>query len=121
MMKYEWTINNSSWPDITPLEAKQGKRIEMVFNNLSDMSHPMHLHGHVFAVTEIDGKKIKDGALHDTILVMPHSKVVVQFDADNPGNWMLHCHMLYHQESGMMTLLSYEGVKIPDFKKHAMH
>ena len=113
MMTYVWSINKKPWPNFEPLIVKPNKRIELVFNNKTTMAHPMHLHGHVFEIMEIDGKAIKNGALRDTVLVLPNSTVKVQFDSDNPGNWMMHCHVLYHSESGMMTLLSYEGVKIP--------
>lgn len=115
MMEYIWTINNKAWPDHTPVMVKQGERVELVFVNKTDMSHPMHLHGHVFQVTEINGQLLH-GALRDTILVLPRSTVKVQFDADNPGVWPLHCHNLYHQYAGMMTTLNYEGFKGPTFK-----
>ena len=118
MMPYRWTINQQAWPKITPLKVAPNKRIEMVFVNKTPMAHPMHLHGHVFQVTEIDGKPLSNGAMRDTILVLPNSTVKVQFDSDNPGNWMMHCHMLYHQESGMMTLITYDGVKPPDLSMH---
>ncbi|WP_419421286.1 multicopper oxidase family protein (plasmid) [Legionella sp. D16C41] len=117
MMQYIWQINNQAWPKVTPLTVKSNKRVEMIFINRTDMAHPMHLHGHFFEVTEIDGHVIKDGALHDTILVLPHSTVKVQFDTNNPGNWVMHCHMAYHQESGMMTFIHYEGTNIPDLSK----
>jgi FtsP/CotA-like multicopper oxidase with cupredoxin domain len=68
-----------------------------------DMWHPMHLHGHTFAITGVGGT----GARKDTALVLPHRKLVIDFDADNPGLWMLHCHNQYHSESGMMTILGY--------------
>ena len=71
----------------------------------------MHLHGHVFEVTKINGRPVRDGAMHDTVLVLPHTSLSVQFDSNNPGNWMLHCHMLYHQESGMMTIINYAGFR----------
>jgi FtsP/CotA-like multicopper oxidase with cupredoxin domain len=118
MMPYTWSINNQAWPHIKPLHLIPNKRIEMIFANNTLMAHPMHLHGHIFEVTEIDGKLLKNGAMRDTILVLPHSIVKVQFDSDNPGNWMMHCHMLYHQESGMMTLVIYDGVKPPDLTMH---
>ena len=122
MMSYVWTINNQKWPEIKPLTVQKNKRVELVFNNKTMMAHPMHLHGHVFEVTEIDGKKISDGLLHDTVLVLPKSTVKVQFDSDNPGNWMMHCHMLYHQEGGMMTLVNYKGVAMPPLTMtHEMH
>lgn len=72
------------------------------------MAHPMHLHGHVFEVTEIDGKKIV-GAKRDTILVPPKSTIKVVFDANNPGVWAYHCHILYHLATGMFTVLKYEN------------
>lgn len=108
MAKYEWKINNRMWPNDAPLFVNQYHRVELIINNKTNMAHPIHLHGHVFELTEIDGKPVINGAMHDTILVMPHSTAKVQFDSDNPGKWLLHCHMLYHQEAGMMTVLEYK-------------
>lgn len=68
----------------------------------------MHLHGHVFEVTEVDGQKIV-GAKRDTISVPPHSTIKVVFDANNPGIWAYHCHIAYHLAAGMFTVLKYEG------------
>jgi FtsP/CotA-like multicopper oxidase with cupredoxin domain len=77
-----------------------------VFVNKTMMSHPMHLHGHTFQVVEIDGRRIS-GARRDTVLVTPGRRVVVAFDADNPGLWAMHCHLLYHLDAGMFTTLRY--------------
>jgi len=108
MAKYLWTLNGQAWPKITPLEIKQGERVEIALVNETAMSHPMHLHGHVFQVTEINGQKVS-GALRDTVTVLPRQTVKVQFDASYPGYWMIHCHILYHQAAGMQTVLHYEG------------
>jgi FtsP/CotA-like multicopper oxidase with cupredoxin domain len=116
MAKYIWTINGKAWPDHDPLIVKQGERVELIFVNHTMMSHPMHLHGHVFQVTEIN-KQPLTGALRDTILVLPKSTVKVQFDANQPGNWPLHCHNLYHLHAGMMTTLNYVGFKGLVFSK----
>lgn len=116
MAKYVWLINGKAWPDNDPLFVKQGERVEIVFTNRTGMSHPMHLHGHVFQITEINGTSL-EGALRDTILVLPNSTLKVQFDALYPGNWPFHCHNLYHQFAGMMTSLNYEGFKGPTFSK----
>jgi FtsP/CotA-like multicopper oxidase with cupredoxin domain len=70
------------------------------------MPHPMHLHEHEFQVVEIDGKRFP-GAVRDTVLVPPGRRVVVAFNANNPGLWALHCHLLYHLEAGMFTTLRY--------------
>ena len=72
------------------------------------MSHPMHLHGHHFQVTQIEGRKV-NGALRDTVLIPSLSQVSIVFDAHNPGRWPLHCHHLYHMVSGMMTYVGYEA------------
>lgn len=105
MQKYIWMINGQAWPNVTPIQLKEGERVEFIFNNESNMAHPMHLHGHFFELVGINQQSITDGTLHDTILVLPHTQVKVIFDADYPGKWMLHCHMAYHQEAGMMTIV----------------
>lgn len=112
MANYIWTLNGQVWPEVTPPIVQKGDRVELVFTNKTTMSHPMHLHGHVFQVTEIDGRAF-NGALRDTVLVMPNSTVTVQFDADNPGVWPLHCHILYHMEAGMFTVLRYKDFQQP--------
>ncbi len=60
----------------------------------------MHLHGHTFAVTG-------GGARKDTTLVTPRQTVTVDLEADNPGQWMTHCHNIYHAAAGMMINLAY--------------
>lgn len=108
MTGYRWTINGQAWPYVTPFTVKAGQRIALVFNNKSAMSHPMHLHGHVFQLIEINGKKIK-GRKGDTVNILPQGSVKVMLDTDNPGIWLIHCHISYHQMGGMMTMIHYEG------------
>jgi multicopper oxidase len=104
MMKYDWTINGRSFSDAEPLTIKEGQRATLTFNNMSMMWHPMHLHGHTFQVIKPDGSR---GARKDTVVVLPMQRLTVELVADNPGEWMLHCHNTYHQEAGMMTTLNY--------------
>ena len=92
MSKYIWNINGQVWPNITPVKIKQGNQVELVFYNKTMMAHPMHLHGFSFKVISINGKKI-NGAMRDTIEVLPHETVKVVFDANTLGNWLLHCHI----------------------------
>jgi FtsP/CotA-like multicopper oxidase with cupredoxin domain len=107
MAGYVWSINNVPWAkDVPPLAIAKGERVELIFVNQTPMSHPMHLHGHEFQVAEIDGKRFA-GAVRDTVLVTPGRRVVVAFDANNPGLWALHCHLLYHLDAGMFTTLRY--------------
>jgi FtsP/CotA-like multicopper oxidase with cupredoxin domain len=109
MMTYTWTINGAAYPNRNSLDVKAGERVALVISNKTGMSHPMHLHGHVFEVAEIDGQKIT-GAKRDTVLIPPQSTIKVIFDADNPGVWAYHCHILYHLATGMFTVLKYENV-----------
>ena len=108
MAAYVWSLNGQVWPKITPLEVKQGERVELGFVNQTMMTHPMHLHGHVLQVTEVAGVRLR-GAKRDTVLVPPRQTVKVEFDALYPGYWMIHCHLLYHQAAGMMTVVHYQG------------
>jgi FtsP/CotA-like multicopper oxidase with cupredoxin domain len=114
MAKYIWKINNQVWPNITPIEVKKGDRVQMTIINQTSMAHPMHLHGHVFEVVAVNGKAITDGPLRDTVFIPAKGSVTIEFDANNPGNWMFHCHVLYHAEDGMMTIVQYEGVANPE-------
>jgi FtsP/CotA-like multicopper oxidase with cupredoxin domain len=107
MARYIWSINGVPWsPDVPPLPIAKGERVELVMVNQTMMPHPMHLHGHEFQVVEIDGQRLA-GAVRDTVLLPPAGRVVVAFDANNPGWWAFHCHLLYHMEAGMFTTFRY--------------
>jgi FtsP/CotA-like multicopper oxidase with cupredoxin domain len=107
MARYIWSINNIAWnKDVPPLPIAKGERVELVMINQTRMPHPMHLHGHEFEVVEIDGKRFA-GAVRDTVLVTPGRRVVIAFDANNPGLWAFHCHLLYHLDAGMFTTFRY--------------
>ena len=107
MAGYVWSLNNVVWnKDVPPLPVSKGERVELVMINQTPMSHPMHLHGHEFQVVEIGGVRFA-GAVRDTVLVPPGERVVVAFDANNPGHWAFHCHLLYHLDAGMFTTLLY--------------
>jgi FtsP/CotA-like multicopper oxidase with cupredoxin domain len=104
---YVWSINNVPWnKDVPPLPVAKGERVELAFVNQTPMPHPMHLHGHEFQVVEIDGARFS-GAVRDTILIPPNRRVTVAFDAENPGWWAVHCHLLYHLDAGMFTTIKY--------------
>lgn len=104
MMKYDWTINGRAFSNTRPLEVHEGQRVTLSFKNTSMMWHPMHLHGHTFELLTADGRP---GARKDTVIVLPMQQLRVSFMADNPGEWMMHCHNTYHQDAGMMTSLNY--------------
>lgn len=109
MKPYAWSMNGEYWPHVTPLMLGKGQRVEIDLINRSMMAHPIHLHGHAFQVIAIDGRQF-NGAVRDTVLVMPMSRVRIAFDANNPGRWPFHCHNLYHIVTGMMTEFRYQGI-----------
>ncbi|TQE19232.1 multicopper oxidase family protein [Streptomyces ipomoeae] len=106
MDKYDWAINGKRYdmedPTVSPLMVEEGQRVRLDFVNTTEMWHPMHLHGHTYQLGSSGPRK-------DTSIVLPKKKLSVMFDADNPGQWMLHCHNAYHGEVGMMALVAYEA------------
>jgi FtsP/CotA-like multicopper oxidase with cupredoxin domain len=107
MMTYRWGIEEkAAMAHHGHLGVADGERVEMTLTNRTEMSHPMHLHGHHFQVVAVNGTRVK-GAVRDTELVPVGGSVTLAFDADNPGKWMFHCHNLYHMQSGMMTQVQY--------------
>lgn len=102
MQPYVWTINGAVWGQHQPIIARSGERVVLSFHNMSMMAHPMHLHGHVFQVVGINGRRVA-GALRDTVHVPPMSMVDVALDAGEAARWMLHCHHMPHLATGMMT------------------
>ena len=102
MQPYVWTIDGRTWGTHIPITAVSGERVELMFHNMSMMGHPMHLHGHVFQVVNINGRAV-DGALRDTIYVPPTAMVAIALDAGEVARWVLHCHHMPHLSSGMMT------------------
>lgn len=106
MAPYAWSMDGRMFAERVPLEVRAGERVELAFVNRTMMSHPMHLHGHQFQVVGLGQTRLR-GAMRDTVLVPAMESVTVAFDADNPGDWPLHCHNLYHMAAGMMTSLGY--------------
>ena len=100
MREYQWGINGKTFDDHDPIQVSANERLRLRFRNETMMVHPMHLHGHTFALAPTGVRK-------DTVLVRPMETVEIDVIADNPGQWMLHCHNTYHLETGMATTLVY--------------
>jgi FtsP/CotA-like multicopper oxidase with cupredoxin domain len=103
MAPYVWTINGRTYDDTVPLTVAAGQTARLRVMNHSMMAHPLHLHGHTFQLGTAGGS----GTRKDTVLVPPMGAVDLAVLADNPGQWMLHCHTAVHMEAGMMTRLDY--------------
>jgi FtsP/CotA-like multicopper oxidase with cupredoxin domain len=98
------TFNGRSFPGTAPLVAKYGDRVRIRFGNLSPMEHhPIHLHGFYWKITEMDGLQLPETAQQfgSTVLVAVGQTRTVEFIADNPGDWAMHCHMTHHTMNQM--------------------
>ena len=103
-----WALNGVAMPEdmrrIEPLLTFQHGRSQILtLRNETAWDHPMHLHGHSFRVLSRNGKPEKNQPWLDTVLLHPRDRIDVAFVADNPGDWMFHCHILEHQKAGMMA------------------
>lgn len=93
------TMNSKVYPATQPLVAKLGERVRIRFGNLGAMDHhPIHLHGFQTVLTETDGGIVPESARYsaNTVLVPVGSTRAIEFIADNPGDWAMHCHMTHH-------------------------
>ena len=106
-----WSINGHSMTGdgqagMPPLlTIKRGRSVMLALRNETAWLHPMHLHGNSFRVLTRNGSPVPHRQWADTVLVPPQETVDIAFVADNPGDWMLHCHVMEHQTSGLMTVL----------------
>jgi FtsP/CotA-like multicopper oxidase with cupredoxin domain len=87
-----------------PIEIEEGDRVRIRIYNASNLSHSMHLHGHDFVVTSKNGHPVPPGAQSEetTQNVTPGDFFEIEFTADNPGNWIFHCHVPHHTANAMM-------------------
>ncbi|MBM7647844.1 FtsP/CotA-like multicopper oxidase with cupredoxin domain [Bacillus ectoiniformans] len=111
-----YTINDKVYPETEPLDVKKGDLVKVTLKNTSKSDdHPMHLHGHFFQVLSKNGNPVEGSTImKDTLNIKPGEEYVVSFKADNPGNWMFHCHDLHHASAGMVTEVKYKDF-ISDF------
>ncbi|CAM5529243.1 multicopper oxidase family protein [Mycolicibacterium aubagnense] len=87
------------------LTFQRGRSMVVTLRNQTAWWHPMHFHGHSMLVLSRNGAPVPHRQWQDTVLMAPKDAVEVAFVADNPGDWMLHCHVMDHQMAGMMTVL----------------
>jgi len=98
-----WAFNGIIGMTETPfLETSLGQTVRLEIFNDTVFPHAMHLHGMHFREVLKDGTL---GSLRDTLLTFGGETREIAFMANNPGDWLFHCHMLSHADSGMMTWL----------------
>ncbi|SHH11672.1 multicopper oxidase family protein [Desulfosporosinus lacus] len=103
-----WTINGKSYPDTYPIAVKLGEVVKLRLWNkdvstAEEMDHPIHIHGTAFQIVSLNGSKPERETWKDTVNVPAGEYVDIAFTMTNPGTWMLHCHILDHEDGGMMT------------------
>lgn len=109
-----WAINGVAMPaddmaDLAhmkpALTLTRDKSYVLAIENQTAWYHPIHLHGHSFRVITRNGQRTKYQEWRDTVLMPPRERAEIAFVADNPGDWMFHCHILDHQDGGMMSVI----------------
>lgn len=108
MRRYVWYINGKAIHEDMSLYIKEGEIIRYTFVNKTMMHHPMHLHGHFFRVLNQFGD---NSPMKHTVDVPPHTTRTIEFFANEPGEWMFHCHNLYHMKTGMGRVVRYSSFK----------
>ena len=107
-MEFNWlTFNGKAGPATTPLIVRLGDRVRIRMINLGMDHHPIHLHGHTFAVTGTEGGRQPEATWGpgNTVLVGVAQSRDIEFHANNPGDWMLHCHLPHHMMNAMSSVV----------------
>jgi hypothetical protein len=107
-MEFNWlTLNGKSGPATTPLLVRLNDRVRLRFINLGMDHHPIHLHGHTFVITGSEAGRQPQAAWgpKNTALVGVAEACDVEFVANNPGDWMIHCHLPHHMMNQMSSMV----------------
>ena len=105
-----WAINGMSMTGdgaagMAPLfTLKRGQSCLIALRNETAWWHPMHIHGFSMQVLTRNGVAVPHRQWQDTVLMAPTDTIECAFVADNPGDWMLHCHVVDHSMTGLMTV-----------------
>ena len=118
MVRYIWSLNGVPLKEADKIKIRQGEVTRITLNNLTMMHHPMHLHGHFFRVINEHGEY---SPLKHTVNVAPMQKVVIEFDANEYGDWFFHCHILYHLDAGMARIFSYDTPRDPRLQRYPLN
>lgn len=119
MERYLWSFNGKTMAEDGVIQIKRGEVLRLELINDTMMHHPLHLHGHFFRV--VDDRELGDAPLKHTLDVPPMGKRTIEFEADESGDWLFHCHLLYHMHMGMARVFSYEEQgpdHVPNFGEH---
>lgn len=105
-------FNGRMHESIPPMFVEEGEQVLIRLVNAGNTSHPFHTHGHSFKVVATDGNFVPEAAqiTKDTIMIAPGERYDLLMEANNPGVWMMHCHIENHADNGMMSVIQYKDV-----------
>lgn len=109
-----FTLNGKAFPATEEITVKKGEHIRLRLIGIGQFVHPMHLHGVPFKIVATDGHPVPKAAqlTKDTVSVAPGERYDIEFVATEPGQWMLHCHILHHttndnvEPGGLMLMIN---------------
>ena len=106
MERYVWSFNGKPFSESDRIRIRKGENVRFVLENETMMNHPLHLHGHFFRVLNGQGEY---SPLKHTVNVARMDTTMIEFAANEEKDWFFHCHNLYHMQTGMARVVSYEG------------
>lgn len=112
-----FTLNGKAFPATETINVKKGERVRIRLIGIGQFIHPIHLHGMPFKIIATDGHPVPEAAqlTKDTVSVAPGERYDIEFVATEPGQWMLHCHILHHttndnvEPGGLMLMINVTG------------
>ncbi|MGI8314555.1 multicopper oxidase domain-containing protein [Halobacillus mangrovi] len=111
-----YTINGRCFPNLSPLEVREGDQVRVRLGSIGHSPHPMHIHGHQFTIENQDGNPLPAALKmeRNSVTLSPGETFDIMIKANNPGEWPFHCHTPHHMSNngteghgGMMTSLKY--------------
>jgi iron transport multicopper oxidase len=125
---HKYASNELVYGHVNPYIIKHNDVVEIVINNLNTNLHPWHLHGHLFQVLERTlpntgawngtyGQHSPVPVRRDTVMLQDNAYAIIRFKANNPGIWLLHCHIEFHTVSGFMATI----IEAPDLLAEKNH
>jgi FtsP/CotA-like multicopper oxidase with cupredoxin domain len=109
MARYIWSFNGQKFSESEPLRLTLGERVRIVLINDSMMIHPIHLHGMWSELLTPEGEFL---VRKHTVMVQPGQRIALAVNADAPGAWAFHCHLIYHMEAGMFREVRVEPAAV---------
>ncbi len=113
MVRYIWSFNGKTYAEEPTVPVKEGEVLRINLINDTMMHHPIHLHGHFFRLVNQHGDR---SPLKHTVDVPPMGRRTIEFLANEYGDWLFHCHLLYHMDAGMARVFSYRQGEDPAYQ-----